>query len=499
MLFERGNLSRRGFMQRSIAGMTAAGLPMWYAKEVHGAEVAAKAVKAAGANGKLQLGWVGIGSPSSRSLGGIYQRCKGPINKDRVAHVAVCDVDANHLKKASEALKKDGSEVKEYDDFRRLTEDKNVDAVVVATPDHWHTIVAIDALRKGKDVYCEKPLTLTIEEALALMKVVKETGKVLQTGSQQRTEMPQFRLAADVVRSGRIGKVKKIECRIGGNPTSGPIKEVPVPEGLNWDFWLGPTAKVPYRFENTNKTNCHYQFRWFYEYSGGKMTDWGAHHLDIAQWCLGADGSGPTGVEVLEAEKPYAGGDGFNCHPTFKVKYTYPGGVEVIAMDGRGTEVKGLVKADGKEPTRRKKVTVEVDGKKVDKFVEEPMGPLSGSENGVLIIGETGTVFVSRGTILASDQKILSEPFKEDPNLYPSRPTDQVGNFLDCVKSREKPICNVEVGGGSVIVCHLGVIALQTGKALTWDPKTHKFTGANAEIGNAKIGRAYREPWKLEV
>jgi predicted dehydrogenase len=503
----RGNLSRRGFLDASVRALAASGLPLWYAREVHGAQEAARAVKAPGVNGKLQIGWVGIGSPDSRSLRGIYSRSKLPFNASRVAHVAICDVDARHLTVAANQLKKDGQDPHQYADFRKLTSDKSVDAVVVGTPDHWHTLIAIDALRNGKDVYCEKPLTLTVQEALALQKVVKETGRTLQTGNQQRTEMPQFRLAADLVRSGRIGKVKSIECRIGGNPTSGPIKEVPVPEGLDWDMWLGPTAKTPYRFENLGKTNCHYQFRWFYEYSGGKMTDWGAHHLDIAQWVLGRDGSGPKTIEVLDAAAPYAGGDGFNCHPRFRVLYTYDDGVTVLATDGQGTEVEGLVNAQGKGMTRRKKVTKTetkiVDGQEVKSesstYVEESVEKLSAGENGVLIRGETGTIFVSRSTILANDAKILSEPLKDDPMLYPSRPTDQVGNWLDCIKSRETPICNVDVGAGSVIVCHLGVIALQTGKKLTWDAKAQKFVGDNADAGNAKLGRQYRAPWKLEV
>jgi predicted dehydrogenase len=307
---------------------------------------------------------------------------------------------------------------------------------------------------------------------------------VLQTGSQQRDEMGgKFRLAAELVRSGRIGKVKSIECRVGTNPVSGTIKEVAPPAELDWNAWVGPTAMVPYRFESDKKTNCHYEFRWFYEYSGGKMTDWGAHHLDIAQWCLGKDGSGPTGVEKVSATEPHHGTDGYNTHPDFKVRYTYPEGTEVFAMSGGGTSVDGLVDAGG---NKRKEKGKEVDG-------------IDGDENGLLIQGENGTIFVGRSLLLASDSKILSEPLKDDPKLYPTRPTDHMGNFLDCVKSRETPIADVTVGGGSVIVCHLGVIALMTGKKLTWDPAAHRFTGADAEVGNKLLSREMRSPWKLEA
>ncbi|MBX9628061.1 MAG: Gfo/Idh/MocA family oxidoreductase [Gemmataceae bacterium] len=483
-MFERGNLSRRGFLRRSVATMTAAGLPAWYADRLLADSKSAP--EKVGANGKINFGWVGIGSPASRAFQ-LYGEARRPGNTERLQHVAVCDVDARHAKRAQDQLKKDGYSAEAAKDFRELVGRKDVDAVVVATPDHWHALVVLEALRNGKDVYCEKPLTLTVQEALALMKAVKESGKVLQTGSQQRSEMTQFRLAADVVRAGRIGKVKKVECRIGGNPTSGPIQEAPVPEGLDWDMWLGPTAKVPYRYENNDKTNCHYQFRWFYDYSGGKMTDWGAHHIDIAQWVLGRDGSGPTAVEVVDAAEPHKGNDGYNCHPTFKVKYTYDDGAEVIAMDGRGTAVKELFRADGQPLFKKQKgQKVELDG-------------ISGDENGVMIFGENGTVFVNRGMVVASDPKVLSEPLgANDPKLYPSRPGNHMGNFLDCVKSREQPICHVGVGGGSVIVCHLGVIALQTGKKFTWDPKAHKFTGENADLGNKMLAREMRGPWKLE-
>lgn len=472
---ERGNLSRRGFMQHSVAALTAAGLPLWYAREVHASQEAAARVAKAGANDKIQFGWVGIGSPQSRAFQ-IYGQAKQRANAERIAHVAVCDVDGRHLKRAEETLGKDGHDVEGFADFRKLTDRKDVDAVVVATPDHWHALIAIDALRKGKDVYCEKPLTLTVEEALAVKKVADETGRVFQTGNQQRSEYGgMFRLATEVVRSGRVGKPKTIECRIGGNPQSGKIKEAPVPEELDWDFWLGPTAKVPYLFENTNKTNCHYQFRWFYEYSGGKMTDWGAHHLDIAQWMLNMDGNGPKQIEVLDATDPYPGTDGYNCHAQFKVQYTYPNGTKVIAMDGRGTEVEKMYNAKGEEQK------------------------LSSGENGVLVLGENGTLFVGRGKLLASDPKLITEPIKDDPMLYPSRPGNHLGNFLDCVKSREAPICNQKIGSGSVIICHLGVIALRTGKKLNWDATANKFTGENADAGNKELGREMRDPWKLDV
>ncbi len=468
-MFDRGNLSRRGFMTRSVAALTAAGLPAWHAKEYFGAAVCAQDTKP-GANGKIHIGVIGVG-PNPRRSNALYNEARR--YKDKVHFTAVCDVDGRHLDYAVAQYKKDGYDVKGYKDFRDLVNSKDVDVVIVSTPDHWHAIISIAAMRAGKDVYCEKPLTLTVEEALAMKAVAAETKRVLQTGSQQRTEMGgKFRLATELVRAGRLGKIEKIECRIGANPTSGPIKAVDPPKELDWDMWLGPAPKVPFRLEG-NKTNCHYEFRWWYDYSGGKMTDWGAHHIDIAQWMLDMDGSGPTTVQVLSSTKPYDKGDGYDTHPTFKVLHTYANGVKVEVSHGDGTTVKGLVDTNG-NPRK---------------------GDLSGGENGVLVIGDKGTLFVSRGLLLASDPAIFAE-LKDKPKLYPSVPTNHMGNFLDCVKSRETPICGVDVGAGSVIVCHLGTIALRLDatKPLTWDPKKYTFTDPAA---NKMLARERRGGWKI--
>ncbi|HTK78220.1 MAG TPA: Gfo/Idh/MocA family oxidoreductase [Gemmataceae bacterium] len=479
---QRGNFSRRGFIRASLTALGAAGLPTWYARELIAAVEDEAGKKPAGANDKITMGVIGVGSPQSRSLGVVGE---SRDVKD-IEYAALCDVDARHLKHGQEVLKNRGFDCSTHKDFRELNDRKDINTVLIATPDHWHTLVAIDALRKGKDIYCEKPLTLTVEEALALMRAVKETGRVLQTGSQQRTVMGgRFRIACELVLNGRLGKIKTIECRIGNNPKGEPIPETPVPEGLDWDMWLGPAPKVPYRATGQGgrygKTNCHYEFRWWYDYSGGKMTDWGAHHLDIAQCALGMDGSGPVAVERLEATEPYSKGDGYNCHEDFKLKYTYANGAEVLCSSRRGSDPGPLVDKDGRPPRGR-------GGQ------ERKIGP---GENGLLIVGEEGKIFVSRGDLLASDAKLLSEPLKPDAKMiYPTRPTNHMQNFIDCVRSREKPITSEIVGGGSVIVCHIGTIALRTGKKFKWDPVKHQSDDSQV---NAMLSRKMRDPWKLDV
>ena len=269
------------------------------------------------ANDRLVMGIVGIGSPQSRSLQ-VVGESRPSVKSGQLTFTLGCDVDAAHRKRATEVMRERGFKDFEANtkDFRELVHNKSLDCVLVATPDHWHAQVAIEALqgRQGR---------LLREAADA----DRRRGAGGPEGGQGRpaascrpaaSSAPSyrgmFRLAVELVRAGRLGKIKTIECRIGGNPTSGPIPEAPVPEGLDWDLWLGPTPKVPYR-KKGKQSNCHYEFRWWYDYSGGKMTDWGAHHLDIAQWALDKDGSGPVAVEVLKADEPYKGGDGYNAIP----------------------------------------------------------------------------------------------------------------------------------------------------------------------------------------
>lgn len=457
-MFHRGNSSRRGFLRQSTAAMAAAGIPAWFANEVLAEDDRAEAQKKkpSSANDRVLLGAIGIGSPQSRGLQ-LFNDVNGAA-PNVAKYVAVCDVDARHAKRAAEIVKKNdrigGEPPAIYKDFRELNDRKDINAVIISTPDHWHALVAIDALRKGKDVYCEKPLTLTIREAQAIAKVAKETGRVFQTGNQQRSDYRgMFRLAAELTRNGRVGKVKRIECRIGSNPQSPAIPKAPVPEGLDWDFWCGPTPLVDYvemKRGNHTFTRCHYEFRWWYDYSGGKMTDWGAHHLDIAQWALGMDGSGPLTISA-QGTPPSKDANSYSCHEDFVVTYQYPNDVTVLAM--------------------------------------------SKGENGVKIEGDEGWIFVGRGRIDASDKKLLSAPLSGNKVKLEVSP-GHMRNFFDCLQSRKKPICNADIGASSVTICHLGVIALQTGKTLNWDAKKQQFDDADA---NALRSREMRAPWKLDV
>ena len=470
-------MSSRRATRRAFITSAGKGLAATAALTGFPAIVPSSVLGASAPSNRINVGAIGTGRISrGHDMPGIWKHSIARI-------MAACDLDSRRLADAKTLIndfyaKESGKPydgVTTYANYHELLANKDVDAVVISTPDHWHALIAIHAVQAGKDVYLQKPASLTIAEGRALSDAVHRLGRICQIGSQQRSAV-QFRYAAELVRNGRIGQLKTIEVGLPGDPSGDVEAEMPIPKTLNYEMWLGSTPYVFYTEKRVHPQVGYGRPGWLRceQFGAGMITGWGAHHIDIAQWALGKDGSGPVAVEVLKAEEPYKGGDGYNCHPSFQVQYTYDNGAKVIAMSGGGANPAGLVDKDGKAPNR-------------------PVGP---NANGVLIRGEDGTLFVSRNTLLASDAKILSEPLKDDPKVYDGRPTNHMQNFVDCVKGRKQPICDATVGGGSVIVCHIGVIALRTGKKLKWDPVAHQFDDAEA---NKMLSRPRRDPWQLTV
>lgn len=433
--------TRRGFLKATTAGTAIATLPAWFLESSVSSGFAAE--KSPNERPRIALiGCGGMGTGDAKNA----QRF-GDI-------VAVCDVDRTHAERAREQFK----QATIYDDFRKVCELPNVDVVINGTPDHWHTLVNLRALRSGKDVYSEKPLTLTIDEGKHVVAAVKETGRILQTGSQQRSDKT-FRLACELVRNGRVGKVERVRVWLPQGLHGGPFATQPVPDGLNWDFWQGqtqPTAYVPER--------CHAKFRYWWDYSGGTMTDWGAHHNDIALWGLGKERSGPVSVQGEALVKPIPGG--FTAASQYRVKYVYSDGVKHFC---NSTSANGWAGAELTKPKADEKY------------------------HGVQFEGPNGWIYVSRGGKLeASDRALVDQPLPADAvRLYAS--DDHMGNFFECVKSRKPPVCEAEIGHRSVSVCHLGVIAIRLGRTLAWDPQAETF-GGDAEA-NGMLVREMRKPY----
>lgn len=440
-------ISRRSFLRRCTATAAATGLPLWFVeRQLALAETPAPVVKSPNERPTFALvGAGGMGSGDARNAGRL-----GDL-------VAVCDVDQPHIDRGIERFTKDGRKPAGFSDFRKLLERDDIDAIINGTPDHWHSLINIAAAKAGKDIYSEKPLTLTIDEGRHVVKAVRDHKRVLQTGTQQRS-IQRFRLACELVRNGRIGKLKEVNVWLPAGLREGPFKSAAVPDGLDWDFWQGPAAAVDYVPER-----CHKWFRYWYEYSGGTMTDWGAHHMDIGYWAIGLPA--PTGIESKALSQPIPGG--YSVIADYEVKFTYPNGV---IFNVRST-------AD-----------------------DSPFGAIinkDGQRNGIRFEGTDGWIWVNRGSIDASSRELLGKPLPDDAErLYESN--DHMGNFFDCIKSRKDPICNVEIGHRSATVCHLGAISLRTGKSLTWDPDKEAFTGENAEEANSHVAREMRKPYDYD-
>lgn len=391
-------------------------------------------------NDRITLGFIGMGKQSRGLLNGFIR------NKDTQV-VAVCDVDttrrehakktvADYYAKQTDAGAFTGCAA--YTDFRELIARKDINGVVIATPDHWHALNVIAAARAGKDIYCEKPLSLTIGEARAMVNAVRRNKRICQTGSMQRSSH-EFLKACTLVRNGLIGRVKTVIIGVGAPSQWCDLPEETLEPGLDWNFWLGPSPVRPYHSVLSPRgIHDHYpHWRNYREYSGGMMTDWGAHHFDIAQWGLGMDHSGP--VDIIPPEDP-------NAHSG--VRFRYANGVEMVH-----------------DSTTR----------------------------GVKFIGTSGSIYVDRGKFQADPEAIGREPLDALPvQLYAS--TNHLKDWLDCVRTRKLPICDVEIGCRSVTVCHLGNLAYWNHRRLKWDPKKERFIGDKE--ANTWLDRTKRAPWK---
>ncbi len=434
-------VTRREFLE--MAGSAAAlSLPLWCAEEYLAAQEAASK---GGEPGSLRFGLIGCGGQGRGDA-------KNAARFGRI--VAICDVDEKHLDIAA----KDFPDAVRYSDFRRLLERKDVDAVICGAVDHWHSVIAVAAMRAGKDVYCEKPLTLTVAEGPHIVAEQQKTGRILQTGTQQRSSV-HFRLAVDLVRNDRIGTLKQVEVWLPAGLRQGPFSPGEVPAGFNYDFWQGQTPAVPYVKERT-----HANFRYWWEYSGGTMTDWGAHHNDIVLWTLGMDDSGPTSVEGKALVQPIPGG--FTAVSEYELTYTYANGVDHFCRSTTASERHGGVK--------------------------DP----NGQQHGIKFTGTDGWIWATRNLIDASDRELLRKPLPASaPRVYVSN--DHMQNFVECVKSRKAPICPASVGHRSASQCHLGVIAVRLGRKLTWDPAKEQFVG-DAEA-TTYLSREMRKPYDFSM
>lgn len=421
-------VSRRDFLRLGLVAMGALGLSQGRGR-------------AAAPNERIALGFIGMGRQNRSLLNGF-------LRKPEVQVVAVCDVDTTRREDARQRVEAFyGRQERSgtyrgcagYRDFRELLGRSDIDAVVIATPDHWHALQVVAAAAAGKDIYCEKPLSLTIAEARVMIESVRRHGRVLQTGSQQRSSS-EFRRACELVRNGRIGRVERVIVGVGGPSRWCDLPEEPLEPGLDWDLWLGPAPWRPYNsILSPRGVHDHFPlWRRYREYSGGAMTDWGAHHFDIAQWGLGMDGSGPVEVIPPEALGPGTG-----------VRFRYANGVEVVH---------------------------------------------DSEKRGVWFEGTEGRIFVDRGKFEAQPEAVAAEPLGPGAlRLY--RSDDHLQDWLNCIRTRQRPICDVEVGARSVTVCHLGNLAYWYWRRLRWDPAQWRFVG-DAEA-NDWLDRPRREPWKL--
>ena len=433
--------SRRSLLKSTGAIAAATALPAWFVEQQLDA---AEPHQPKSANDKPNVALIGCGGRGTADAHEAQPFCN---------IVAVCDLDDRHAQAAAVAFK-----AQPYKDFRKVLERDDIHAVITATPDHWHTLVNLHALKAGKDIYSEKPLTLTINEGKRLVEAVKSSGRILQVGSQQRSDA-RFRLACEIVRSGRIGKLKEVNVILPSGLNGGPFASRRAPKELDWEMWLGQTPLVDYVPQR-----CHSTFRYWHDYSGGTMTDWGAHHNDIALWAMDMDHSGPIAIDGKPRVSMKPGG--YTAFAEYQVEYTYANGVRHICMST-------------------------ADDTGFGGIVRKGVGTL---HNGVRFDGSEGWVWITRGDLQASKREILEEPMDEKNRLPISK--DHKGNFFECIRTRQQPIAPVEVGHRSISVCHLGVLSMRMGRRLEWDPEKQQFV--NDPEADKWLSRPQREPYTFE-
>jgi len=429
-------LTRRSFLRRTTQLVTSTIAVPYF--------VPSSALGKAGSTApseRLTMGGIGIGNQGMHNL-------RNFLTCDDLRVLAVCDVDTKHRIRAKATVDSayGNKDCAAYNDFREILVRDDLDTVLIATPDHWHAILSIEAAKAGKDIYCEKPISLTIAEGRAVADTIKRFGTVYQSGTQRRSNAC-FRFGVEVAQSGMLGRLQTLHCYYHNGPTCPPQKPEPVPEGFDYDRWLGPAP-----FEAYTPRRCHSSFRWLYDYSGGQLTDLGAHFNDLAQWANGSQYTGPVEYEG-RAEFPRDGL--FNTPVRFEVVATYADGVKMIYHDET-------------EPGR---------GPRGNKFI--------GTE-GWVSVDDTGKVTASNDAIM---QKLKVAQRGYEYMMGHHR------NFLDCVKTRRVPISSAEVSHRTVTTCHAGNICLRLGRKLRWDPVGERFV--NDETANRMLARTKRSPWSL--
>ncbi len=421
------NTTRRDFLKRTSTAAAATGAAAYFPWTQSAFANESK-------NDRPMIGCIGVGSMGTGDA-------HGHANFGDI--VAVCDVDSRHADRAKNDERIGKGKADTYKDYREVLDRKDIDVVSIVTPDHWHVKIAIEALEAGKHVFCQKPLTLTLEENQLIRNACRKHPELaFIVGTQQRSDRNLFLRAVNMVQKGLLGDISRITVGINGSPTGGPFPVVEPPKELDWNMWLGQAPKVDFR-----ERRCHYEFRWWYEYSGGKFTDWGAHHVDIASWAINqnGDGQGPTEIDGTDAKHPvpYENGyatvdDSYNTSHDFAVKCQFPGGIE--------------------------------------------MNVTSRGDNGITFEGSKGKLFVNRGKITGTpiEENWDKDKFTQDDviALYKGKqPEGHKDNFYRCIREGGQPISDVFTHVQAMSVCHLSAIAGRLGRVIKWDPQAEKIVG----------------------